>query len=75
MEFKPTKLSGTFISRDNSISSQKYKRKGISLSKEHDQTYRGKSPSYIKVLQKNKKQVLVEKREIKLLLKVKDNED
>ena len=51
-----------FVSRDNSVSSQKSRRKGISLSKEHDQTERGKSPSFIKVMQKNKRQVVVERR-------------
>ena len=62
LELKPVEQSGMLISRETSVSSQKSKRKGISLSKEHGKSARGKSPSFIKVMQKNKKPVIVERR-------------
>ena len=62
MELKPFEQSGMLVSRENSVSSQRSKIKGISLSKEHAKTSRGKSPSFIKVMQKNKKPVMVERR-------------
>ena len=51
------------------MSSRSGKRKGISLSKELEPQKRGKSPAFLKVIQKGTKKVVVEKREIKLLLK------
>ncbi|MCB0369465.1 MAG: hypothetical protein KDD45_08450 [Bdellovibrionales bacterium] len=57
-------VSGLLTSRD-SINSQNQRRKGLSLSKEHqkktDQT-RNKSPAFIKLTQKSKKPVVAPKR-------------
>ena len=63
---------GSTTSRQLSDYPPKQKKKGISLSKEHDSKQRDKSPSFIKVIQKNKKKLMVERREIKLLVRAKN---
>lgn len=59
---KPNEHPGFLTPRNLSASSQKNKAKGISLSKELKPKRRGDSPSFIKLVQKDKKPIVVEKR-------------
>jgi hypothetical protein len=52
---------------------QSLKRKGISLSKESKPQLRSRSPAFLTVMQKGKRPLVVERREIKLLLKARDD--
>lgn len=70
---RPNEQAGALTPRDLSASSQKARQKGLSLSKELKPKRRNDSPSFIKLVQKGKKPLVVEKREIKLIIKGKND--
>lgn len=59
---RPNEQAGALTPRNLSVSSQKTKQKGLSLSKELNPKRRSDSPSFIKLVQKGKKPLVVEKR-------------
>jgi hypothetical protein len=56
---RPSTQMGFLTPRNNSSSTQKSKQKGISLSKELEQKKKYESPSFIKLVQKGKRPLVV----------------
>lgn len=71
--FRPSPHLGFLTPRNSASSSApKSKHKGISLSKELDCKKKSDSPSFIKLVQKGKKPHIVERREIKLIIRARE---